>query len=70
MQFTTILLAFVAVLLVVSVGLISFTMYRLSKASATDTVSNFWTQNKLFLITPTVVNVVAMALLGVLFVMK
>lgn len=70
MQFSTILLAFVTVLLVVSAGLISFTMYRLANPTPTDTVASFWTKNKLFVITPTVINVLAMAVLGVLFAMR
>lgn len=62
--FQTILLASVIVLVVVSVSLMGFAMYRVT--TGTGTLAEFWKNNKLFLITPTVINVMAMALLAVL----
>lgn len=79
--FSTILLGFVLVTLIVSVGLISFAMYKLSTSkdhviddgtkqvtTAGPSAKGFWTDNKLMLVIPTVSNVVSMVLTGVLLV--
>lgn len=67
-HFSTILLALVAVLLVVSVGMIGFVMFQMSKDTA-STASAFWASKKWFLLAPTVMNVVSLAVLGALIVM-
>lgn len=61
--FRTILLGVVILLLVVSVALIGFTMLRV-----TTEATSFWNARKYFLVTPTVMNVMAMALLAVLII--
>lgn len=66
--FRTILLALIIILLVVSVSLIGFTVFRMTKAAANDKTEDFWKANKMFLLTPTVMNVMAMALLAVLII--
>lgn len=67
--FSTILLVLATVLIVVSVALLGFVMYRLSNSAATDKTDDFWKKNKLFVMAPSVMNVVSMALLGALFAM-
>lgn len=77
--FSTIILGFVLVTLIVSVGLIAFTMYKMSSApdyvldSSSKTVTTegisakvFWDANKLMLLIPTVSNILSIILLGVL----
>lgn len=78
--FSTIILGFVLVTLIVSVGLIAFTMYKLSvapeyvidasKKVTTEGLSakQFWTDSRLTLVVPTVSNVLSMILIGVLLV--
>lgn len=78
--FSTIILGFVLVTLIVSVGLIAFTMYKLSvapeyvidtnKQVTTEGLSakQFWTDSRLTLVVPTVSNVLSMILIGVLLV--
>lgn len=65
--FKTILLGLVMLLLLVSVSAIGWTIFQMTKSAAAD-VKTFWTGQKYFLITPTVTNVVAMALLAVLLI--
>lgn len=67
--FSTILLVLATVLIVISVALLGFVMYRLSISTVTDKTTDFWRNNKLFMMAPSVMNVVSMALLGVLFAM-
>lgn len=77
--FSTIILGFVLVTLIVSVGLIAFTMYKISTApdyvidATNNTVKTtgisakaFWDDNKLMLLIPTVSNILSIILLGVL----
>lgn len=84
LNFNTILLGFVLVALLISVGLIVFTMYKLSGGTENvmhDTektqlvtagllVKTFWTDNKAMLAIPTVANVISMVLIGVLIVVR
>lgn len=70
--FSTILLAFVTVLILVSTAVVGFVTYRLKGAAGVTgttvpTVAQFWTSNKMFMFAPTIMNVVSMAVLGVLF---
>lgn len=67
--FSTILLVLATVLIVISVALLGFVMYRLSISTVADKTTDFWNKNKLFMMAPSVMNVVSMALLGVLFAM-
>lgn len=64
----TILLGFVAVSILVSAVLMGFTIYKIASAAAGATVADLWKDNKLFIITPTVVNVLALILVGVMYV--
>lgn len=67
MGFKTILLSFVILLLVVSVSLMGYTLYLISAADAKETVvDHFTTRRKLFLIAPTVMNIMAMGVIAVL----
>lgn len=67
MGFKTILLSFVILLLVVSVSLMGYTLYLISAAANTDkVVDHFTARRKLFLIAPTVMNIMAMAVIAVL----
>lgn len=75
--FSTIILGFVLITLIVSVILLAFTMYKLSVApeyviNSNDVVTtkglsakNFWTESRLTLVVPTVSNILAMILIGV-----
>lgn len=64
--FSSILLVLTTVLIVISVALMGLVVYR---AATTTAVADFWKDNKLYMMAPTVMNVVSMALLGVLFAM-
>lgn len=68
-NFSTIILGFVLVTLLISMSLIAFTMYKLSKVAATELAAQFYTANKTMLVIPTVSNVLGMLLIGVLVVM-
>lgn len=84
LNISTILLGLVLVSLLISVGLIAFTMFKMSRAVeyvmdpndaakvTTEGVSakKFWTSNKAMLAIPTVSNVISMILIGVLVVMR
>lgn len=65
---STILLGFVAVSMLVSVVLMAVATYRMTSAATDAKVSDYWVNNKLFVITPTVTNVLSMALLVVVYV--
>lgn len=67
--FSSILLVLTTVLIVISVALMGLVVYRAANAAGTVTVNTFWATNKLYMMAPTVMNVVSMALLGVLFAM-
>lgn len=75
--FSTIILGFVLITLIVSVFLMAFTMYKLSVApeyviDSDDVVTTeglsakkFWDESKPMLVIPTVSNILAMILIGV-----
>lgn len=75
--FSTIILGFVLITLIVSVFLMAFTMYKLSVApeyviDSNDVVTTeglsakkFWDESKPTLVIPTVSNILAMILIGV-----
>lgn len=65
--FSTILLAFVIVILVISVGVLGFLIYHVSATSNnTNTYETLWTNKKLILLAPTIMNVLSIAVLGAL----
>lgn len=67
--FSTILLGLATVLILISVAVSAWVLYRTMNAGDTVAVKDFRVANKLYMIAPTVMNVVSMALLGVLFAM-
>lgn len=67
--FSTILLGLATVLILVSVAVSAWVLYRTMNAADIVLVKDFRVANKLYMIAPTVMNVVSMALLGVLFAM-
>lgn len=62
--FQTILLGLVILLLVVSVGVMAFNIYKI--APATETGTKLWTDRKWWFLSPTIMNVMAMGVLAVL----
>lgn len=68
--YSTILLAFVVVVLVISVGLLGYLNYHVSLAANKELKygENLWATKKLFLLAPTIINLLSIALLGVLVV--
>lgn len=65
--FSTILLAFVTVLILISTVLMGFVTYRTTVALDAVKANEFFSANKLLMLSPTVMNVVSMAVLGALF---
>ena len=80
--FSTILLGFVLVNLMISFGLIASAMYKMSVAPEYEIdcsnvvtkrglpAKTFWTDNKILFIVPSVSNILSMILLAVLLVMN
>lgn len=66
LSFATILSGIVVVLLLISVGMMGFVTYKLGSADPAETVADFWKGKKFLLLTPTVMNVLSMVLVGVL----
>lgn len=64
--FTTILLSFVAVLLLMTVIIMGYVIYTMR---GTGSLADYWKSKRLFVIAPTVLNVVSMFVLGVVIVM-
>ena len=81
-KFSTIVLGFVLVNLIISFSLMAFTMYKLSSAPEYEidnqdkvtkvgiSAKSFWTDNKIMFIIPSVSNILSMILLGVFSVMN
>lgn len=66
--YSTILLAFVIVVLVISVGMLGFLNYHVSLAANKELKygDDLWNTKKLFLLAPTIINLLSIAVLGVL----
>lgn len=54
------------VLILVSVGMMGFVMYKMANADAAEKSTEFWTNKKFLLYTPTILNVLSMVAVGVL----
>lgn len=68
---STILLALIIVVLLISVGLMGFVMYHVSlTTNNAKTYQELWSKKKLYMIAPTVMNVLSIALIGVMIVMR
>lgn len=67
LKLSTILLAFTSVLILVSATLMVYVIYQLTSAGDTDKVEDYWKTKKLFVISPTVLNVMSLAVMGAYF---
>ena len=67
--FKNIILAGVLILLLTSVAVQAYNMWGMSSAAAATTLAAHWTSNKVLIYSPSIINIIGMALVGVLFVM-
>lgn len=68
LTFGTVVLGSAMVMMTISVGMMSWTMFRMS-GDSTNTASVFFGNMRMFVVTPTVMNALSLALLGVLMLM-